>query len=272
MTTGSDALLAWDTCFATRKPRPRPGSSSIVTEMAGSWPSWRVTTPRVRRRLLLPCLSPLCVDRRVRVLLWPPVADAAIDHPFWWDARQSGGPVVEQATHLVDLARFLGGHVDTTSVSGVSIPATSDIGRLECIPEVVDEASIPEQFRLPRVHSATWRFNSGGVGTLTHGLLLRGEAYDTGLEVWCDGLRIAFEDLYVGLGASVTAAGVDRRAHVAHVLRYDEDRCRLRVRRGSSDEDEVFHFKVSTGTAGLHRSMLRPTRCSPCHGRETICT
>jgi len=127
---------------------------------------------------------------------------------------------MSQATHFVDLARFLGGDVVSETVSGVCIPAVHPMGELSCIPSVVDESTIPPEFRLPRVHSATWRFANGAVGTLTHGLLLQGEAYDTGLEVWCDGLRIAFEDLY------------------------DADRCRIVVRRGSSDEDEVFSFEV----------------------------
>lgn len=125
---------------------------------------------------------------------------------------------LRQATHFVDLARYLGGDVDMGSVSGVSIPATTDIGTLKRVPGVVDEAAIPPEYRLPRVHSATWRFASGAVGTLTHGLLLHGEAYDTGLEVWCDGLRIAFEELY------------------------DARKCRIRVRRSGSDDDEVHTF------------------------------
>ena len=29
-----------------------------------------------------------------------------IDRAFWWDMDKSGGPIVEQATHFLDLARL----------------------------------------------------------------------------------------------------------------------------------------------------------------------
>lgn len=146
-------------------------------------------------------------------------AYAAIDHPFWWDERASGGPIVEQATHFVDLSRFLAGEADLDTLTGVCIPADdpSGAGELCDIPSVVDESGIPRQHRLPRVTSATWRTQTGGVATLTHGLLLRGEDYHAELEVWGDGLRIGVEAPY-------------------------SDCPRLRIRRGKSDEDEVVDF------------------------------
>lgn len=38
-----------------------------------------------------------------------------------WDVRKSGGPVVEQATHLCDLARYLGGEVIESSINTVCV-------------------------------------------------------------------------------------------------------------------------------------------------------
>lgn len=98
-------------------------------------------------------------------------AYAAIDHPFWWDERQSGGPVVEQGTHFVDLARYVGGDIDFDTLQGSTLASTNAMGELSSIPGVVDEASIPVEKRLPRVTSAVWQFKSGTIGTLTHGAL-----------------------------------------------------------------------------------------------------
>ncbi len=39
--------------------------------------------------------------------------------PHWWDVSKSGGPVVEQATHLCDVARFLAGEIDESTVHTV---------------------------------------------------------------------------------------------------------------------------------------------------------
>ncbi len=118
----------------------------------------------------------------------------------WWDARISGGPVVEQATHFCDLARLLAGDVDLDSIQALQISADSPAG------ELVDrklgpdgqplEMDIPPQFRPPRVTSATWRFQNGAVGSLTHGLLLHREKYESELEVWGDGLRMILRDPY----------------------------------------------------------------------------
>lgn len=41
---------------------------------------------------------------------------AKIDKPSWWMKSRDCGPVVEQATHFVDLSRYFGGEVDLDSV------------------------------------------------------------------------------------------------------------------------------------------------------------
>lgn len=118
----------------------------------------------------------------------------------WWDVRPTGGPIVEQATHFVDLARCLLGDVDLESVRAVSIPGASEVGELCDIPRTpaglrFDEA-VPPAFRHPRATAAVWRFKNGAVGSLTHATLLHREKYDTQLEVWGDGLRVALVDPY----------------------------------------------------------------------------
>lgn len=118
----------------------------------------------------------------------------------WWDVRGTGGPIVEQATHFVDLARFLLGNVDLASVRAVSIPGGSPAGELCDVPRSSDGhafgADVPPEFRHPRATAAVWKFASGAVGSLTHATLLHREKYDTQLEVWGDGLRVALVDPY----------------------------------------------------------------------------
>jgi predicted dehydrogenase len=118
----------------------------------------------------------------------------------WWDVRGIGSPVVEQATHFVDLARFLMGDVDLKSVRAVSIPGGSSAGELRDAPKARDgrrmDRLAPREFRPPRATAAVWTFRSGAVGSLTHATLLHREKYDTQLEVWGDGLRVALVDPY----------------------------------------------------------------------------
>ena len=40
------------------------------------------------------------------------------------------------------------------------------------------------------------RFQGGGVGTLTHGITLHGQKYETAIDVWADGLRLSLEEPY----------------------------------------------------------------------------
>jgi predicted dehydrogenase len=127
-------------------------------------------------------------------------AYSRIVKPEWWDVRAMGSPIVEQATHFVDLARFLMGDVDLRSVRAVSIPGRSPAGELRDVPRTRDgrrmDRLAPREFRHPRATAAVWTFRSGAVGSLTHATLLHREKYDTQLEVWGDGLRVALVDPY----------------------------------------------------------------------------
>lgn len=89
-----------------------------------------------------------------------------------WDLRLSGGPIIEQCTHFADLARFIAGEVDLSTVSAVAINAPrSDAdahgpGHLSSLPKDVIsgkcvEEGVPHEFRVPRVTTAHWRFESG---------------------------------------------------------------------------------------------------------------
>ncbi|KAF4317860.1 hypothetical protein BBO99_00007410 [Phytophthora kernoviae] len=145
-------------------------------------------------------------------------AYTAIPSPFWWDSKHCGGPIVEQATHFADIARYLVGEVDMDTVYSRSVKASlkpGDIGYLEKVP--VDETVVPEANRVPRAHVANWYFKSGALGNLVHGALVQGEAYDASLEIMADGLRIG-------------------------VVKPYSDKPTLKVLQGDSDEELTFEF------------------------------
>ncbi|GEM_PF-2376760 len=120
--------------------------------------------------------------------------------PAFWDRRRSGGAVIEQATHFVDLARYLLGEIDLRSIVAHQIPADSPLGALRCMPVspagISMDAGLSPDDRIARATIAQWRFTSGALGTLTHALLQHGKAYDTELEVWSDGLSAILRDPY----------------------------------------------------------------------------
>ena len=135
----------------------------------------------------------LCINARYNC------AYSELDHPFWWDARKSGGPIVEQATHFCDLMRWLGGEVQVATLAAVSVPASDTpgtVGYLSKVPTVVKEGNIAPQYRVPRVTTCHWLFEEGGVGTLTHAVALQGKRYEAQIDIWADGLRIRLEDPY----------------------------------------------------------------------------
>ena len=101
------------------------------------------------------------VERAAKILADHPVRLA---HASWWDKvppvpwwlhrDRSGGQIMEQATHLLDLMRFLVGEPVT-----VAAHIAADPGR---DPALVDTATV-----------ATLRFDTGAVGTLSSTCLLR---------------------------------------------------------------------------------------------------
>ncbi|MEV4845868.1 Gfo/Idh/MocA family oxidoreductase [Micromonospora matsumotoense] len=116
----------------------------------------------------------LLADRPVRMVngAWldkvPPVA--------WWAVRdRSGGPVVEQAAHVLDLIRALVGEV-------VEVTAYGDGS-----PPPVEGADIDS------VTAATLRFADGAVGTLAAACVL-GWKHRAGLEILADGLALSLAE------------------------------------------------------------------------------
>jgi predicted dehydrogenase len=116
----------------------------------------------------------LLADRPVRLVTgaWldkvPPVA--------WWAHRdRSGGPVVEQAAHVIDLARHLVGEVTEVTAFGNGTPPPIDGAD-------VDGAT-----------AATLRFAGGAVGTLAATCVL-GWKQRAGLEIFADGLYLGLTE------------------------------------------------------------------------------
>ena len=92
----------------------------------------------------------------------------------WWAVRdRSGGQLLEQATHLLDLCRLLAGEV--TEVTAVAAHSPGGRGDID------------------HVAAGTLRFAAGAVGALTTSCLLP-RGHRVGLEVVADGLVLAITE------------------------------------------------------------------------------
>ncbi|SNS89638.1 Predicted dehydrogenase [Geodermatophilus saharensis] len=109
--------------------------------------------------------------------------------PAWWArAERSGGQVVEQATHVLDLARVLAGEVD--EVEAVAAPSSDPSSR------DVDDAT-----------AALLRFASGAVGTLTAACVQPARTR-AGLELSCPGAAVELTETSLTV---TTAEGAEHR-------------------------------------------------------------
>jgi myo-inositol 2-dehydrogenase / D-chiro-inositol 1-dehydrogenase len=104
--------------------------------------------------------------------------DKAPRTPWWADQSRSGGQMVEQATHLLDVARVLAGEVVTVRADGTCDPAG---------PGDIAHAA-----------TSTVRFDSGAVGSFTTSCLLPAQ-YRAAVEIFAPGLalRLSESDLVV---------------------------------------------------------------------------
>lgn len=110
----------------------------------------------------------------------------------WWDKSLSCGPIVEQATHFCDLSRYFGGEVDLDTVMAHSLEHFEPAGKLSKMP--INENNIKEEERIPRITCATWKYESGAVGSLTHAVALQGFNYATEIDVIADGYQLRLVD------------------------------------------------------------------------------
>jgi predicted dehydrogenase len=119
----------------------------------------------------------------------------AIAKPDWWDKSRSAGPIIEQGTHFCDLSRYFGGEVDISTVSAHSLEWDENAGHLSKLS--IDESKIAPENRIPRVTAATWKYDSGAVGSFTHVVALQGTNYSCELEVYADGYSLKLVNPYV---------------------------------------------------------------------------
>ncbi|KAF9457175.1 putative oxidoreductase C terminal-domain-containing protein [Collybia nuda] len=117
----------------------------------------------------------------------------AIAKPDWWDKSKSAGPIVEQGTHFCDLSRYFGGEVDISTVTAHSLEWDENAGQLSKLS--IDENRISPENRIPRVTAATWKYDSGAVGSFTHVVALQGTNYSCELEVYADGYSLNYARL-----------------------------------------------------------------------------
>lgn len=129
--------------------------------------------------------------------------DATPPPPWWWRSDRSGGQMVEQTTHLIDLARHLAG--DVVRVYGM----TSHLER-DAFPEL----------DVPTASTASLQFASGAIGTFASTCLLNW-THQVGLNVFGDGFAVEMTDhdvmIDVGAGRPV------RRAEGDPVVQEDRD-------------------------------------------------
>jgi predicted dehydrogenase len=105
--------------------------------------------------------------------------------PLWWTKQvHSGGQMVEQTTHIFDLARVLVGEVDEVYAAA---------GRTE-------RAAYPD-CDIYEASTATLRFATGAVGSISSTCLLRWP-HRVGLHMFCDGMVIEMTEfeLMVDIG------------------------------------------------------------------------
>ncbi|MFG2054683.1 Gfo/Idh/MocA family protein [Micromonospora sp. NPDC048930] len=125
----------------------------------------------------------------------------------WWARRdRSGGPVVEQAAHVLDLVRLLVGEATEVTAYGDGNPPP------------VEGADIDS------VTAATLRFASGAVGTLAAACVL-GWKHRAGLEILADGLALSLAE------DGLTICDADGERH----LPADPDGARVAVDRAFVD-------------------------------------
>lgn len=91
----------------------------------------------------------------------------------WWSQRSaSGGQIVEQTTHVLDLARLLGGEVRAV---------------------VAAEAPARDGGDVPAASAVTLEFASGAVGSVTSTCAL-GWRHDVGLHAFADGVAVELSE------------------------------------------------------------------------------
>lgn len=109
--------------------------------------------------------------------------------PPWWPKMElGGGQLIEQATHMIDLARFLAGDARTVWGQVARVrdwtppPGYKPNGLLK----------YAENFEIPDTTALIVQYESGALGTLSCSMVPQGK-WDNGFRVVADGLLVTIE-------------------------------------------------------------------------------
>jgi len=110
-----------------------------------------------------------------------------------WDKSGRGGPIVEQATHILDLGRYFAPNIQLDSIQTHTIEHFDSVGTLK---HLTIEGHIAPEKRTARMTNAIWKYDDGAIGTLVHGRTLHDGDYETELAVMADGWLMRVTGLY----------------------------------------------------------------------------
>ncbi|WWC70175.1 uncharacterized protein I206_104123 [Kwoniella pini CBS 10737] len=120
---------------------------------------------------------------------------AAKDFYGYWSKSREPGPIVTQATHICDLTRFFTPPIILDSVHTNTVEHTDKAGELSIF-QFNEKGLVKPEDRIPRVTSATWRYESGATGSLVHAVCLHEGDYDCELLIVADGWKFRLVDPY----------------------------------------------------------------------------
>lgn len=204
----------------------RIASSGVVTAVGHHW---RYSTAVLRAQSAL-------AERPIRLVtgVWLDAADSA---PWWGRASRSGGPLVEQVVHLLDLVRALAGDAVEVYAMGDDTPP----------PGVLDAD-------VDGVTAATLRFASGAVGTLATTCRFTGRRLAE-LEIYADGagVRIAENGCDIRVGDRSERHTVDADAAVLAIDRAFVDA----VRRPAARTGVLVDYAQAVRTHHLAHALTR---------------
>jgi predicted dehydrogenase len=156
--------------------------------------------------------------------------------PTWWGRRAlSGGQVVEQATHVLDLLRILAGEVDAV----VGAETTSSSGSRD-----VPDATV-----------AVIRLASGAVGTVSTSCVLPGSVA-AGIDVVADGVTVQVTETSL----HVRTPAQDRHAEPTVDARRAVDRAFVDVLAGGADAPGLVDVAEALRTHRLACAVAEATR------------
>lgn len=164
---------------AGREPAERIASaverSGLVTAVGYHW----------RALDILPEVRDALAGREVRLVRgsWHDATPA----PAWWAKRsESGGQIVEQATHVLDLARVLLGEAEVVAA----------------LAPVVHRSDWPES-DVAAASAALLRYRSGPIGVFSATCALAGPA-EIELEIYAEGRRVTVDQRHVQIDDGAT--------------------------------------------------------------------